>query len=168
MKTLVLEEQVKAFEVKEEAKAILHQAGLSIPDSPPLAEDECQLPPDITLIDFTELGRLHGAVVNMGCYIRSLAGMASIEKDIAEASYDFVKNKTMIDLSDVHEEKVTFTRAKVSGDEIVLVYAKKYYLAKARYELLSRKLENYDAMANAVSREITRRTNEMNQIGSVR
>lgn len=157
-------EELKEFQVENEARQAIEKAGLTLPEKSPLPDNTCELPSDITEIDYQELGKIHGNVVSMGCYVRVLTALSDIEREAAEASYDYIKSRAMDMLSDPNESKVSFTKAKVMSHPIVKSCQHRLLVARAKHSIYQRKLENYDAMAMAISREITRRNNEMLQI----
>jgi hypothetical protein len=159
-----MEVELKEFEVSEEARHAIEKSGLSLPTRTPLPDNSCEMPADITEIGYQELGTLHGNVVNMGCFVRVLTALSDIEREEAEASYDYIKSRAMEMLADPGEDKVTFTKAKVASHPLVKSCQHKLLVARAKHTLYQRKLENYDAVAIAISREITRRNNEMLQV----
>jgi hypothetical protein len=156
-----IREEVRDFEVKQKSILALRAAGIPLPKEPPYIGDEVKMPHDITIISYQDLGKLHGNLVTMACYARTLAALADIEKESAEQMLGYVKDRKILLKADPEEKVVVYAKARATVDSLVRHYTQRYLQANAKHTLIDSQVENMERCAEAASREITRRISEI-------
>lgn len=126
------------------------------------ADEQVQLPPDITAIDSEELGELFTRLTAWTDYINSQLTMAQLEERAALKKKDFVENTMLVRRmgSQVKGERVTTVKAEIAINEEVVALDNDYEEKYAYRKLVEMLLTNHERDLSLVSREITRRSNE--------
>lgn len=126
----------------------------------PAYTDSLKFPDDLTAISLQEVSRLHGRYIGLYAYVVSECSKVNQEvlriesemfvrrNNVTRTGLTYGKNKYKIDVE---------VRADMTLQELQLKRNK----AQERKEIIEKFLEIYDRYAQALSREMTRRTTEM-------
>ncbi len=121
------------------------------------------LPADITTLSSEELGEKFTVLTAWADYASSQLAIAQIEERAAQRKLDLIENKLLVTKlgNAVKGERVTLVKAQIAIDQdvmdLTLEYDEKYTYRKLVEMLLS----NYERDIALVSRELTRRSNDL-------
>lgn len=143
-----------------DALAKLKELGLSI-QKPTMAQVE--LPSDITLLSSEQLGEKFTALTAWADYAASQLAIAQIEERSAQRKLDFLENTLLVKKmgSAVKGERITLVKAQIATDQDVLDLSQDYEDKYAYRKLVEMMLANYERDLALVSRELTRRSNDL-------
>jgi len=157
-----LQEAVKVYRATQEAVAAVKRARLTIPHRP-LAENGVDLNPkltsDLASTPSHTLGKLLTQFTAIADYAAYAAALADIERVIEEHALEYVTARVRLEKSGTVQEKAD----KTAVDPRVRAASATYFERMAIATLTQTLLENYERDLSAVSREITRRGNEMSR-----
>lgn len=143
-----------------DALAILKDLGVTI--SKPTMEVG-HLPADITTLSSEELGEKFTVLTAWADYASSQLAIAQVEERAAQRRLDALENKLLVTKlgNAVKGERVTLVKAQIAVDQdvmdLTLEYDEKYTYRK----LVEMLLNNYERDIALVSRELTRRSNDL-------
>lgn len=121
------------------------------------------LPADITTLSSEELGEKFTVLTAWADYASSQLAIAQIEERAAQRKLDLLENKLLVTKlgNAVKGERVTLVKAQIAIDQdvvdLTLEYDEKYTYRK----LVEMLLNNYERDIALVSRELTRRSNDL-------
>lgn len=132
--------------------AFLGSEGL--PQSQKPGEEPPAFPEDVSMIDNTELGRLHGQFTLWTSYVEDLLSVAKARR----AEIEIVRDRFGAEV-----RKETSGNAVQKADErdthpIYALFMKRYVEETARVDLLEAQFNKYDRFAAALSRQMTLRS----------
>lgn len=127
------------------------------------SDEQVVLPPDITAIPSDALGELFTRLTAWTDYIASQLAMAQLEERAAQKKLDFTENTMLVKRmgAQVKGERVTTVKAEVSVHPDVVSLDNEYEEKYAYRKLVEMLLNNHERDLQLVSREITRRTNDL-------
>lgn len=127
------------------------------------SEEQVELPPDITAISSEQLGELFTKLTAWTDYIASQKVMADLEERAALRKKDFTENSLLIKRmgAQVKGERITAVKAEISISPIVVELENDYEEKYAYRKLVEMLLTNHERDLSLVSREITRRSNDL-------
>jgi len=143
-----------------DAVSVLKDMGVTI--SRPTMEVG-HLPADITTLSSEELGEKFTVLTAWADYASSQLAIAQIEERAAQRKLDLIENKLLVTKlgNAVKGERVTLVKAQIAIDQdvmdLTLEYDEKYTYRK----LVEMLLNNYERDIALVSRELTRRSNDL-------
>lgn len=143
-----------------DALAKLRELGLSI-QRPTM--DVGDLPSDITTLSSEQLGERFTVLTAWADYAASQLAIAQIEERAAQKKLDFMENKLLVTRmgSAVKGERVTLVKAQIAIDDQIVSLADDYEDKYAYRKLVEMMLGNYERDISLVSRELTRRSNDL-------
>lgn len=143
-----------------DALAKLHELGLSI--RKPTMEVG-QLPNDITTLSSEQLGETFTVLTAWADYASSQLAIAQIEERSALNRLNLLENRLLVTKmgSAVKGERVTLVKAQIAIDEDILELSQDYEDKYAYRKLVEMMLSNYERDIALVSRELTRRSNDL-------
>lgn len=143
-----------------DAVAKLKELGLSI-QKPSMAQVE--LPSDITLLSSEQLGEKFTVLTAWADYAASQLAIAQIEERSAQRKLDYLENSLLVKKmgAAVKGERVTLVKAQIATDQDVLDLSQDYEDKYAYRKLVEMMLANYERDISLVSRELTRRSNDL-------
>jgi hypothetical protein len=127
------------------------------------SDEQVTLPSDITLVSSEELGELFTRLTAWADYISSQLTLAQLEERSAQRSMEYQENLMLVKRmgAQVKGERVTTVKAQIAVDDKIVelgnTYEEKYQYRKL-VEMLK---ENHERDLQLVSREITRRSNNL-------
>lgn len=129
----------------------------------PEQTDQPKMPGDISVLDSDELSELFTKLTAWSNYISGQLSAAQIDEKALEKEKDFLEAKLFLhkDTSKVKGERVTLIKAQVMADETFMKLEEKYMKAYAYRKMLEVISSNFERDVSLVSREITRRTNDL-------
>lgn len=148
------------FQAKEEALVKLRKARLSIPKRPVDEEGNplsLSLPRDLAATSSEKLGQLMTQFTSQADFIAVAATEADIELNVAEHVYERIQAMVRLQKEGTVQERADQTMV----DPEVKAAAQNYYRAVALSKMTQTLLHACERDLNAISREITRRANEM-------
>lgn len=117
---------------------------------------------DLADVENPQLGKLHACYTSLTCYAASMATNA--EGDLMEAE-TIMKAVHDVILTDIgSEEKQHVSKAQANTHPKFIEAQARYLKAKSLYNRINTSFDNYDRCAKAVSREITRRANDFDNL----
>jgi hypothetical protein len=127
------------------------------------SEEQVELPSDITAISSEQLGELFTKLTAWTDYIASQKVMADLEERAALRKKDFTENSLLIKRmgAQVKGERITAVKAEISISPIVVELENDYEEKYAYRKLVEMLLTNHERDLSLVSREITRRSNDL-------
>jgi hypothetical protein len=143
-----------------DAVSVLKDMGVTI--SRPTMEVG-HLPADITTLSSEELGEKFTVLTAWADYASSQLAIAQIEERASQRKLDLIENKLLVTKlgNAVKGERVTLVKAQIAIDQdvmdLTLEYDEKYTYRK----LVEMLLNNYERDIALVSRELTRRSNDL-------
>jgi hypothetical protein len=138
----------------------LAELGLSI-KKPTM--DVGNLPADITLLSSEQLGEKFTVLTAWADYAASQLAVAQIEERTVQRKLDFLENKMLVQRmgTAVKGERITLVKAQIAVEpeiqDLSIEYEEKYAYRK----LVEMMLSNYERDIALVSRELTRRSNDL-------
>jgi hypothetical protein len=127
------------------------------------SQDQVILPNDITAISSEELGELFTQITAWTDYISSQVVMAQLEERNALRKKDMLENTLLIKRMGAHTkgERVTTVKAEIAVHPEVVSLDDDYEQKYAYRKLVEMLLNNHERDLQLVSREITRRSNDL-------
>jgi len=128
------------------------------------SEEQVKLPRDITAIASEELGELFTQLTAWADYINSQLTMAQLEERAAQKKLEFTENTMLIKrmLSpQVKGERITAVKAEVSIHPDIVALDNDHEEKYAYRKLVEMLRDNHERDLQLVSREITRRSNDL-------
>jgi hypothetical protein len=125
--------------------------------------DVGDLPSDITTLSSEQLGERFTVLTAWADYAASQLAIAQIEERAAQKKLDFMENKLLVTRmgSAVKGERVTLVKAQIAIDDQIVSLADDYEDKYAYRKLVEMMLGNYERDISLVSRELTRRSNDL-------
>lgn len=127
------------------------------------SEEQIELPSDITAISSEQLGELFTKLTSWTDYIASQKVMADLEERAALRKKDFAENSMLIKRmgAQVKGERITAVKAEISIHPEIIELENDYEEKYAYRKLVEMLLTNHERDLSLVSREITRRSNDL-------
>jgi hypothetical protein len=143
-----------------DAVSKLQELGLSI--SRPTM-DVGSLPSDITALSSEQLGEKFTILTAWADYAATQLAVAQIEERSAQRKLDLLENTLLVRKmgTAVKGERITLVKAQIATDQDVLDLAQDYEDKYAYRKLVEMMLSNYERDIALVSRELTRRSNDL-------
>lgn len=143
-----------------DAVAKLQELGLSI-TRPTM--DVGALPSDITTLSSEQLGEKFTVLTAWADYAASQLAVAQIEERAAQRKLDLLENTLLVRKmgTAVKGERITLVKAQIATDQDVLDLSQDYEDKYAYRKLVEMMLANYERDIALVSRELTRRSNDL-------
>ena len=125
--------------------------------------EQVRLPQDITDVSSEEIGRLFTELTAWTDYIASQFAMAQLEERAALKEKDLLENIMLVKRmgASARGERVTTVKAEIAIHQDVQDLDKDYEEKYAYRKLVEMLLNNHERDLSLVSREITRRSNEI-------
>jgi hypothetical protein len=125
--------------------------------------EQVDLPSDITMLTSEQLGEKFTALTAWADYAASLLAVAQIEERTAQRRLDLLENTLLVRKmgTAVKGERITLVKAQISIDQDVLDLSQEYEDKYAYRKLVEMMLANYERDIALVSRELTRRSNDL-------
>lgn len=125
--------------------------------------DQVSLPDDITDISSEELGGLFTRLTAWTDYISSQLALAQLEERSALRKKEFTENTLLVKRmgAQVKGERITAIKAELSVHPEVMLLDNTYEEKYAYRKLVEMLLTNHERDLSLVSREITRRSNDL-------
>jgi hypothetical protein len=126
------------------------------------AQDQVELPEDITTLSSEQLAEVFTALTAWADYLASQKVMAELEERNAKRILDLEDNKMLISRmgAAVKGERITLVKAQIAADEKILALTQDYEEKYAYRKLVEMLLINHERDIALISREITRRSND--------
>jgi hypothetical protein len=143
-----------------DAVSKLQELGLSI-NRPTM--DVGSLPSDITALSSEQLGEKFTVLTAWADYAATQLAVAQIEERSAQRKLDLLENTLLVRKmgTAVKGERITLVKAQIATDQDVLDLAQDYEDKYAYRKLVEMMLANYERDIALVSRELTRRSNDL-------
>jgi hypothetical protein len=143
-----------------DALAKLRELGLSI-QKPTM--EVGQLPNDITLLSSEQLGEKFTVLTAWADYASSQMAIAVIEERSAQKRLDFLENKLLLQKmgNAAKGERITLVKAQIAVNQDVQDLSMEYEEKYAYRKLVEMMLNNFERDIALVSRELTRRSNDL-------
>lgn len=127
------------------------------------SEEQVQLPSDITAISSEQLGELFTKLTSWTDYIASQKVMAELDERAALKKKDLFENTMLIKRmgASVKGERITTVKAEISIHPQMVELEEEYEEKYAYRKLVEMLLNNHERDLALVSREITRRSNDL-------
>lgn len=127
------------------------------------SEDTVVLPDDITSIPSEALGELFTKLVAWTDYIASQKVMAELDERSAKRKLDFAENTLLVKRmgSQTKGERITTVKAEISIDPEIVALDNEHETKYAYRRYVEMLLNNHERDLSLVSREITRRANDL-------
>ena len=121
------------------------------------------LPSDITMLTSEQLGEKFTILTAWADYASSQLAVAQIEERTAQRKLDLLENKLLVQRmgSAIKGERITLVKAEIAIDQDVQDLALEYEEKYAYRKLVEMMLSNYERDIALVSRELTRRSNDL-------
>jgi hypothetical protein len=138
----------------------LQELGLSI-QKPTMMQAE--LPSDITMLTSEQLGEKFTVLTAWADYAASQLAVAQVEERASQRKLDFLENTLLVKKMGVavKGERITLVKAQIAVDQDVLDLSQDYEDKYAYRKLVEMMLGNYERDIALVSRELTRRSNDL-------
>jgi hypothetical protein len=126
-------------------------------------QDQVELPEDITTLSSEQLAEVFTALTAWADYLASQKVMAELEERAALRALDLEENKMLITRmgASVKGERVTTVKAEIAISPKILELSQEHEDKYAYRKLVDMLLTNHERDIALVSREITRRSNDM-------
>jgi hypothetical protein len=127
------------------------------------SEEQVQLPADITAISSEQLGELFTKLTSWTDYIASQKVMAELDERASLKKKDLFENTMLIKRmgAGVKGERITTVKAEISIHPEMIELENEYEEKYAYRKLVEMLLNNHERDLALVSREITRRSNDL-------
>lgn len=142
----------------DELRVRLQRMKLHVPRRPKDENDEVldpSMPSDITNLNDTRLGQLHGEFAAMASYVYGQLGLRSVEHAIAKRAERLTRAKVRIEKSGTVEDKA----AKTEVDSRTRAVSELLLIAESTEVLTRAVFDGYLVGRDLCSREMTRRMN---------
>jgi hypothetical protein len=159
-----IERHLESWDVRKEVVERIKRSGLPIPPKPQNPEgmsaewDELnQQHGGLSNIPFHELGNFLGKWDALAAYARYVEAVADFEQTVIKERKDHVKSQLYV----LNEGTREIRYALCQSDPMYVDLQHKYEIAEATYIAMRALREGYEGKVNVISREITRRGNEL-------
>jgi hypothetical protein len=121
------------------------------------------LPSDITMLTSEQLGEKFTVLTAWADYAASQLAVAQIEERTVQRKLDFLENKLLVQRmgTAVKGERITLVKAQIAVEQDVQDLSLEYEEKYAYRKLVEMMLSNYERDIALVSRELTRRSNDL-------
>jgi hypothetical protein len=121
------------------------------------------LPSDITMLTSEQLGEKFTILTAWADYAASQLAVAQIEERTAQRKLDLLENKLLVQRmgTAVKGERITLVKAQIAVEQDVQDLSLEYEEKYAYRKLVEMMLSNYERDIALVSRELTRRSNDL-------
>jgi hypothetical protein len=121
------------------------------------------MPKDISLLESDELSALFTRLTAWSNFVAGQLAASQVDEKVLEKRRDMLEAKLLImkDTSKVKGERVTMMKAQVMADPDFIDVEERYMNAYAYRKMLEVVYNNFERDVALVSREITRRTNDV-------
>jgi hypothetical protein len=121
------------------------------------------MPKDISLLESDELSALFTRLTAWSNFVAGQLAASQVDEKVLEKRRDMLEAKLLImkDTSKVKGERVTMMKAQVMADPDFMAIEERYMNAYAYRKMLEVVYNNFERDVALVSREITRRTNDV-------
>jgi hypothetical protein len=121
------------------------------------------MPKDISLLESDELSALFTRLTAWSNFVAGQLAASQVDEKVLEKRRDMLEAKLLImkDTSKVKGERVTMMKAQVMADPNFIDVEERYMNAYAYRKMLEVVYNNFERDVALVSREITRRTNDV-------
>jgi hypothetical protein len=126
-------------------------------------DSQVELPQDITTLSSDKLGELFTQLTAWTDYIASQMVHAQLEERAAQKSLEYNENIMLVKRmgAGVRGERITTVKAEIAVDEKIVALSNQYEEKYAYRKLLEMLFNNHERDLALVSREITRRSNDL-------
>lgn len=126
-------------------------------------DGQIELPHDITTLSSEQLGEKFTTLTAWADYSASQLAIAIIEERAAQKRMDFLENKLLVSKmgTAVKGERITLVKAQIAIDQDVQDLSQDYEEKYAYRKLVEMVHNNYERDIALVSRELTRRSNDL-------
>jgi hypothetical protein len=124
------------------------------------------MPKDISVLDSDELSELFTKLTAWSNYVAGQYAAAQVDEKYIEKQKDMLEARLFLakDNSKVKGERVTLIKAQVNSDPKIMELEESYMKAYAYRKMLEVITNNFERDVALVSREITRRTNDIRAV----
>jgi hypothetical protein len=129
----------------------------------PEQDKQPPMPKDISLLESDELSALFTRLTAWSNFVAGQLAASQVDEKVLEKRRDMLEAKLLImkDTSKVKGERVTMMKAQVMADPDFMDVEERYMSAYAYRKMLEVVYNNFERDVALVSREITRRTNDV-------
>ena len=129
----------------------------------PEQTDHPQMPKDISTVDSDELSELFTQLTAWSNYVAGQLAAAQVDEKTIEKRKDMLEARLFLakDTAKVKGERVTLIKAQVMADENYMKLEEQLLTAYAYRKMVEVIANNFERDIALVSREITRRTNDI-------
>jgi hypothetical protein len=129
----------------------------------PEQDKQPHMPKDISLLESDELSALFTRLTAWSNFVAGQLAASQVDEKVLEKRRDMLEAKLLImkDTSKVKGERVTMMKAQVMADPDFIDVEERYMNAYAYRKMLEVVYNNFERDVALVSREITRRTNDV-------
>lgn len=129
----------------------------------PSQSDQPKMPKDISLLDSDELSSLFTQLTAWSNYVAGQLAAAQVDEHVLNKKKDSLEAKLFLDKdnSKVKGERVTLIKAQVAADSRIEDLENQLTHAYAYRKMVEVVANNFERDVALVSREITRRTNDI-------
>jgi hypothetical protein len=146
--------------IADQVKAMLKAIGLELP-GPPKKEngevDNVELPPDLTILNSDELGKIYGKLNAAAGWVESQRSLADSQRTALDSARDKIFARLRLIKEGDPSEKTD--QAKV--DPLYITADQKVIVAECYFSMIDAILKRYNKDLRLVSRELTRRGQEI-------
>jgi hypothetical protein len=129
----------------------------------PEQDKQPPMPKDISLLESDELSALFTRLTAWSNFVAGQLAASQVDEKVLEKRRDMLEAKLLImkDTSKVKGERVTMMKAQVMADPDFIDVEERYMNSYAYRKMLEVVYNNFERDVALVSREITRRTNDV-------
>jgi hypothetical protein len=129
----------------------------------PEQDKQPPMPKDISLLESDELSALFTRLTAWSNFVAGQLAASQVDEKVLEKRRDMLEAKLLImkDTSKIKGERVTMMKAQVMADPDFMEIEERYMNAYAYRKMLEVVYNNFERDVALVSREITRRTNDV-------
>jgi hypothetical protein len=122
-----------------------------------------KLPADITLLSSEQVGETFTVLTAWANYAASTLTMAQLEERNAQRKLDLLENKLLVQKmgTAIKGERITLVKAQISIDQDIQDLSLEFEEKYAYRKLVEMMLATYERDLSLVSRELTRRSNDL-------
>jgi len=146
------------------AEELLKKGALPLPKRPAGYAEEYEWPEDVTALTSIQLGQLMGRLSGWQGYGSRLLGMAALDLHAFETIYELLLGRAMARLaSEKRQVKEVLRAVAVDSDPVLTKLTRALVTKRAVVEALQAQIEIYKAHYFALSREQSRRTDDIKE-----
>jgi hypothetical protein len=122
-----------------------------------------KLPADITMLSSEQVGEKFTILTAWADYAASTLTMAQLDERTSQRKLDLLENKLLVQKmgTAIKGERITLVKAQIAIDQDVQDLALEFEEKYAYRKLVEMMLSNYERDLSLVSRELTRRSNDL-------